>query len=202
MVLVIAIAVASVTCRPYYGLGHQSRKWSWLQVRRMIILCGQNIGQLLLFSVDFTSLRGLLQDHESDRRHGQGGQDGGRRRRLQHWFQIFTIRKFLEHILCVAVVNMQLLVKGRSNFRSGKKTNIQLKVCDWNKVKMASKFSAFNKLCIFENEQFCHGLTIVNQFPFNDVETYIYISSFIFRVAFRFCASEGWNKVSTQICLT
>ena len=26
MVLVIAIAVASVTCRPYYGLGHQSRK--------------------------------------------------------------------------------------------------------------------------------------------------------------------------------
>ena len=121
MVLVIAIAVASVTCRPYYGLGHQSRKWSWLQVRRMIILCGQNIGQLLLFSVDFTSLRGLLQDHESDRRHGQGGQDGGRRRRLQHWFQIFTIRKFLEHILCVAVVNMQLLVKGRSNFRSGKK---------------------------------------------------------------------------------
>ena len=87
----------------------------------MIISRGQNIGQLLLFSVDFTSLRGLLQDHESDRRHGQGGQDGGRRRRLQHWFQIFTIRKFLEHILCVAVVNMQLLVKGRSNFRSGKK---------------------------------------------------------------------------------
>jgi len=71
-----------------------------------------NSVDFLIISEDLTilhgNLRGLLQDH------GQDNNAGGRRRRLQLWFQIFSIGNFLTTILCLGC-KYAIIGEGRSN---------------------------------------------------------------------------------------
>lgn len=96
VVIAVAIVGASVTLRPH---GHTANKKMTLASTSWDY---DNV-DFLTISEDFVILRGLLQDH------GQDNNAGRRRRRLHVWFQIFTIGN-LSPLICVSVVNMQLLV--------------------------------------------------------------------------------------------